>query len=81
MKKLALGVMTLFLALTLLGACASGSRGSGSSKALGCLACTAGCAACTYGCASCSDACAYDGYVETECGEKLTEQTDGTKEP
>ncbi len=78
MKKLALAAMALFLALTLLGACASGSRGSGSSKALGCLACTAGCAACTYGCASCAS---YDGYVETECGEKLTEQTDGTKGP
>lgn len=60
MKRLALGVMALFLALVMIVAC---TRGSGKSKgsALGCAACATGCAACTLGCAACSGACAsYD---------------------
>jgi hypothetical protein len=76
-----MGAMGLLMALLLLGACASGSRRSGSSGALSCLACTAGCAACTYGCASCAGGCApYDDYVRTDGVEKLTEQTAQTAE-
>ena len=56
MKKMALGVMALFLALVMIAAC-SGSSGKSRSSALGCAACAAGCAACTLGCAACSGAC------------------------